>query len=201
MPATLDYGGPTFDHAALGAQLEVVVEELEGPSGGRFGFWESVEDEEGPSATFEVPSGLRGGTNRFLLSQTGGAEGVDPYGHVHGRVFTATEPGLYAVGLRLREVSSNGPGGGPLHRESEVFRLQFQAGITIARIVPDGDDVRVVFATAVGYAYRVETSETLGPGAAWLPVGEVVRGDDRLREVRLPKGKATGFFRLRREVS
>lgn len=201
LPGTLDYGGPTFDHAAFGAHLEAVVVELDGPIGGRFGFWESGGEDEGAELTFDVPVGMRGGTNRFGLSETDGSPGVDPYGHVHGRVFTATAPGLYTVGLKLVDTSRNGAEGGPLHRESELFRLQFQAGVTVARWEADGGEVRVNFGAFSGYSYQLESSPSLGGGAAWESVGELVRGDDHVREIRVPRTGERMFFRLKRTVS
>lgn len=201
LAGTLDYGGPTFDHPAFGAHVEVVVEEVDGPVGGRFGFWESGGEDEGTELTFDVESGTRGGTNRFALSETDGSAGVDPYGHVHGRVFTATGAGLYTVGLRLVDTSMNGVDGGPLHRDSEVFRLQFQAGVTLARLEMEGEEVRVIFGAIQGYSYQVERSFGLGAGAVWEAVGEVVRGEDRLQEVRVPRGGAAVFFRLRRTAT
>lgn len=201
LPGTLDYGGPTFDHAAFGAHLEVVVEELAGPSEGRFGFWESGGEDEGTELTFDVPVGMRGGTNGFALSETDSSPGVDPYGHVHGRVFTATAPGLYTVGMKLVDTSRNGAEGGPLHRESGLFRLQFQAGVTLAGFEAVGSEVRVTFGAVSGYSYQVESSPRLGEGAAWEPVGEVVRGDDHVREVRATRTGQQMFFRLKRTVS
>lgn len=198
LAGTLDYGGPTFDHPAFGAHVEVVVEEVDGPVGGRLGFWESGGEDEGTELTFDVEAGTRGGTNRFALSETDGSAGVDPYGHVHGRVFTATTAGLYTVGLRLVDTSLNGVDGGPLHRDSEIFRLQFQAGVTLARLEMEAEEVRVMFGAIQGYAYQVERSSGLGAGAVWEAVGEVVRGEDRIREVRVPRGGGAVFFRLKR---
>lgn len=201
LAGTLDYGGPAFDHPAFGAHVEVVVVEVDGPEGGRFGFWESGGEDEGTELTFDAGVGTRGGTNRFALSETDGSVGVDPYGHVHGRVFTATMAGLYTVGLRLVDTSLNGVDGGPLHRDSEVFRLHFQAGVTVARLEMEGEDVRVIFGAIQGYAYQVERSFGLGAGVVWEAVGEEVRGEDRLREVRVPRGGAAVFFRLKRTAT
>lgn len=197
LPSSLDYGGPTFDHAAPGAHLEVVVVDVDGPAGGRFGFWEQEDGEEGTRLTFDVPVGTRGGTNRFSLSETDGSPGVDPYGHVHGRVFTCSEPGLYTVGLRVVDTSGNGAGGGPLHGESEVYRLRYQAGVSVGGIEVVEGGVRVWFGALEGYRYQLETSGELGPGAVWEPVGEVVVGDQRVREVVVPGVGGAGYYRIR----
>ncbi|MBL9139856.1 MAG: hypothetical protein JNK85_28555 [Verrucomicrobiales bacterium] len=198
LPATLDYGGPAFGHAAFGAHLAVIVESVTGPSGGRFGFWEGADGEEGTILTFEVPVGEAEGTRQFALSETPGAPEDDPYGHIHGRVFTATAPGLYTVGLRLVDVSGNGLGGGPLHPPSALFRIQFQAGVTIAHLGQEGGQVRVTFGALTGYTYWLEQSEALGPDAIWMEAGGAVRGTDHLVEVVVPTAGGTRFFRLRR---
>ena len=199
LAATLDYGGPAFGHAAMGARLEVGVESLEGPEGGRFGFWEHAGGEEGDVLTFDVPVGTMSGTNRIVLSENDGAAGTDPYGHIHGRVFTATVAGLYTVGLRLLETSGNGEGGGALHRPSEVFRLQFQAGVTLARVTRVSiGEAEVQFGAPSGYLYHLESSSRLGAGADWRTVGSPLPGNDHLQAVRISVSSATGFFRLKR---
>jgi len=199
LAATLDYGGPAFGHAAIGARIEVGVETLDGPAGGKFGFWEEEGGEEGTRLTFEEPVGTVAGTNRFRLSENDGSEGSDPYGHVHGRVFTATTPGLYTVGLRLVETSGNGAGGTPLQGPSELYRLQFQAGVTVARVLRvAGNELEIVFGAPAGDRYQLESSLRLGPGAEWKSVGDPVTGDDHLQSVRVPVAEGAAYFRLKR---
>jgi hypothetical protein len=203
LASTPDYGGPAFGHAAPGAHLELVVESLTGPPGGSFGFWESEDGEEGSAVTFEISAGSTDGTNRFRLSETAGAPGDDPYGHVHGRVFTVNKPGFYVLGVRIIDTSTLGPNGEPLHPPSELFQMNLQAGVSLARIeiVTDADEptMRVSFAALTGGTYQLEQASELRAGAEWVPVGDPVPGDDRMKEITVPLRSGSAFFRLRRE--
>lgn len=125
--------------------------------------------------------------------------GEDPYGHVHGRVFTLDRPGLYTVGFRIHDTSANGVGGGPLIA-SGLFRLHLQAGVSLAGIRFGPDGVRLSFAALAGGRYAVERSDRIGAGAVWVTVGEPVVGDDRLHEVIDPAPLGNGFYRLRWET-
>ncbi len=203
LASTSDYGGPAFGHAAPGAHLELGIETVEGPVGGSLGFWEGEEGEaggEGGQLSVLLPVGTALGLFRFPLSETSGAAGEDPYGHIHGRVFTLDRPGLYTVGFRIHDVSGNGPGGGPLHPASDLFRLHLQSGVSLAGIRSGPDGVRLSFAALSGGRYTVERSGRLGVGAVWESVGEPVVGDDRLHEVLDPTPAGIGFYRLRWET-
>jgi hypothetical protein len=200
LAATPDLGGPAFDHAALGAHLELVVESVEGPVGGRFGFWEGAGEGEGTELTFEVPVGVTNGVEHLRLSENSGEPGEDPYGHVHGRVFSATLPGLYVVGLRILDTSTLGADGGPIHPPSALFRMNFQAGLTLDHIARDEAGWSVEFAASTGFTYVVEKTDVLGPTAVWNAVGDPVQGDDHLHTVTLPGESTSGFLRLRRNA-
>jgi hypothetical protein len=76
--------------------------------------------------TFTVPVGTTAGTNRFALSENDGTAGADPYGHIHGRMFSATVPGWYVAGFRLVDTGRNGPGGGPRHAPSDLAYFNFR---------------------------------------------------------------------------
>ncbi len=121
--ATPQRGGPEPQHPALGTEVSVELLSIVGPPGGVFGFWEAGASE----PTVSLSSG-ENGEARWLLSQNDGASGVDPFGHVHGRRFTATSPGIYTVSLRLHDESSNGLEGGSLHESSDPISIQFIAG-------------------------------------------------------------------------
>ena len=56
-----------------------------------------------------------------------GAAGADPFGHLHGRNFTATVPGDYVVGFKLFDNSGNGTGGGAIHTPSATLNIRFSA--------------------------------------------------------------------------
>ena len=126
LPATVANGGPTAFNPALGSFLEMAVVSVSGPAGGAFGFWEGGS----ASPTFSVPVGTTGADFRFDLSDAAngaGQPGADPFGHLHGRRFTATLPGDYTVGFRVFDTSDNGIGGGPIHTPSGILEINFSA--------------------------------------------------------------------------
>lgn len=200
LPSTLFNGGPTAGHADPGTRIVARVVSVEGPAGGAFGFWESPGDElDAEALTFSVPVGESSGRLEFPLSENDGQPGDDPYGHVHGRFYSATRAGLYTVGIVLRDSAQNGPGGGPLHADSQVTRFQFQAGVTIAGMAFGDGNTRITFATRTGATYRIESAERLGAEAVWTVVAGPVTGDDHLATVDFPTAPGTAFYRLRVE--
>jgi hypothetical protein len=123
LASTTANGGPSAYHAAPGSFIEVQLFSVAGPSGGTFGFWEAG----AVAPTFTLESGGIGGTGMWNLSEGDGSAGSDPFGHVHGRRFTVDTPGLYTVGFRLLDTSTNGTGGGPIHTPSDLFYMNFEA--------------------------------------------------------------------------
>mgnify|MGYP007071000882 CR=1 FL=1 len=199
-PATPDRGGPAPFHPVLGTHVDAIIESVEGPAGGALGFWESPGDEvTATELTFSVPVGETQGTRGFPVSENDGSPEADPFGHIHGRVFSTTEPGLYRVGLRFVDTSVNGPGGGPLHTPSPRFFLHFQSGITLAGIRPADDGLEVTFGAANDFRYVLEECAHLGDAAVWVPVGDPVTGDNHLHTLAVGSGSDVRFFRLRRE--
>jgi hypothetical protein len=197
LPSTALNGGPATGHALPGTRVVARIVEVDGPPGGEFGFWESPGDEEDAEAlTFSVPVGERAGIREFPLSENSGQPGADPYGHVHGRYFSATLPGLYTVGIRLRDAASNGPGGRPLHTESAVTRFLFQAGDTISKAVHGPEGLDLVFAAASGRTYQVEYTASL-ESPSWTAIGTPVTGQNRMAAVTVPSPTVRAFFRLR----
>jgi hypothetical protein len=196
LPATGDNGGPTFAHAAPGAHLEAEIASLSGPTGGAFGFWDSDGEEDATELTFSVPVGETAGQRRFTLSQNDGSPEADPFGHVHGRRFTATLPGLYVVGFRLVDTSAHGPGGGPLHPASSLFPMYLQAGTTIAGIEQEPAGWFITFAAEKGRTYQLQQASQLSPQAEWQTVGEPLVGAGKLERVG-PLGLGSGTVLLR----
>ncbi|MFZ9856619.1 MAG: hypothetical protein ACO3I0_16020, partial [Limisphaerales bacterium] len=147
--------------------------------------------------TFRVPTGTTNGISSFLISENDGSPGSDPYGHIHGRAFTATLPGLYTVGFRLRDVSTNGPGGGPLHSPSAVMRMYFQAGPVIESLEMTPSGLRAFFRSAPGVTNVLEATDSLGP-AVWIPIGTGIRGNTTLQSLTDPDPSVgSRFYRLR----
>ncbi len=189
-------GGPEPLHAAPGSHIEVVLESVSGPAGGVFAFWETPgNDEDATEVTFAVPVGETGGNHRFVVSENHGEAGADPYGHIHGRIFSATKPGLYQVGFHFVDTSTNGPAGGPIHAPSEKFLLNFQAGLTLSGVAPSAGGYDVTFATVTGQTLHLESTTVLGDPKAWKSVGDAVAGDDHLHVITVP-ATATAYFRL-----
>src|SRR5262245_13779868 len=119
LAATPDFGGPEPGAAALGAHIQAQLLSVEGPNGAQFGFWETLQDGvDSTNLAWSVPIPFSGGTNRIDVSENTGLAGADPYGHLHGRIYSFTEPGLYKVTWKFIDSSTNGPNGGPIHTPS-----------------------------------------------------------------------------------
>lgn len=183
--------------ALLGSRLAVQLVSVDGPAGGEVAFWEGDGENAGNQITFRVPVGTTDSTNALVISENDGAPGSDPYGHIHGREFTTTLPGLYRVGFRLIDLSTNGPGGGPLHAPSEILRIYFQAGPTIESIETLALGARVYFRSAPGVTNVLESTDGLDP-AGWVAVSAGLRGNStRQSLLDAREGNGPRFYRLR----
>jgi hypothetical protein len=195
--ATSTNGGPVTGHAALGSCLEVELVSLAGPARGRLNFWEAGDTQ--PRLT--LPVGETAGTGRFCLSASQGAAGTDPYGWVRGRRFSFNEPGLYCLGFRLVDSSTNGPAGGPVHAPSEPYHVYLQAGLTLASLNPQGPSVTASFGGEPGRSFYLDRSPALGLTAAWQTVAGPLPGASRLQTLTDPTAPSgQGFYRLRTSV-
>ncbi len=208
LAATPPFGGPETQAAAIGSHIEVVLETVEGPTGAKLGFWETQADGvDSTNLTWTVSTGLTNGTNHIVVSETDGSPGSDPYGHLHGRIYSVDQPGLYRVGFRYVDTSTNGLAGAPIHTPSDRFYLNFQADLTIAGLAVTIAGVNLTFAapsnipdedpTATPASYQLESTPDLGPSSHWQPMGDAVLGDDHLHILTLPLTGPTGFYRLR----
>ncbi|MFM1770179.1 MAG: hypothetical protein RJA22_2708 [Verrucomicrobiota bacterium] len=198
LPATPAYGGPVDGAPALGSLIFARLSLISAPPGGRFGFWDTnTTAATGPSIVLAAGETA---ANLFRVTQESGLPGVDPFGHIHGRRFTATQPGFYQVAFQAVDLSTNGPGGGPIHAPSPVLPVWFQAGLSMHSAVPlpSSGGVRVRFGAPVGTSLQLEYTPTLG-STNWLPVGSVVTGQDYLVDI-LHEGEAGAqrYYRLRR---
>lgn len=118
-------GGP-----AAGSFITAEIVSVAGPDGAFFGFWEGLDLGGAAAPTFNIATGSEGLSLRYVLSDASagaGQSGGDPYGHLHGRRFTASAEGLYTVGFRAYDTSVNGAGGGPIHAPSDIIYVNFQA--------------------------------------------------------------------------
>jgi len=63
--------------------------------------------------------GLR--PNLIYVSESDGSPGSDPYGHIHGRVYSFSKPGYYRATWQFVDTSTNGPDGGPVDLPSAHY--------------------------------------------------------------------------------
>ena len=206
LAATPDNGGPEAGHAAPGTFVQVKLLSVEGPPGASLGFWETDQDNvDSTNLTWSVPVPSANGTNLIFVSQSNGSPGSDPYGHLHGRIYSVTKPGFYKATWQFVDTSTNGPGGGPVDLPSAPFSTYYQADLTIVAISTATNGVNVTFAAPSNQPddlstpptnYTLQSSPVLGPGAVWRQVGGVIVGDDTLHTVTVPKTNSTAFFRL-----
>ncbi len=119
-----EYDDNDFGHAHDGSYIWMEIVSVAGPAGAKFGFWEQGATE--PTASFETNQPA--GNFQFVLSEGFDFSGEDPFGHIHGRAWTANKPGDYFVGMRLVDRSTNRPAGGPWHTPSPVYTYHFKAG-------------------------------------------------------------------------
>ena len=206
LAATLDNGGPETGHAAPGTYVQVKLLSVQGPPGASFGFWETTESGvDSTNLTWSVTVPYQNGTNLIHVSESEGSPGSDPYGHIHGRIYSVTEPGLYMATWQFVDTSTNGPGGGLVDLPSAPFSTYYQANLTIAGITKDTNGVNVIFAAPSNQPddlstppsnYTLQSSPTLGVGANWQQVGDVIVGDDTLHTITVPMTNTSAFFRL-----
>jgi hypothetical protein len=189
--------GQVLGRALLGSRLAVELVSASGPDGGSVQFWEGDGDNPGNQVTFHLPVGQTNGTFRFVISENDGSPKSDPYGHIHGREFTVDRPGLYQVEFRLVDISTNGPGGAPLHSPSSVLPILFQAGPTIESVQRTNNGVRVLFRSAPGVTNVLEAADSPDSGP-WTLLTKGLRGNSTLQfltDTNPPAGAR--FYRLR----
>jgi hypothetical protein len=178
LPATANAGGPDPHAPAPGSFIQAGIASVHGPPGGEFGFWEAGATE----PTESVAAGSTG-SGWFAISDSDRTPGSDPFGHIHGRRFTATQAGLYRVGFRLVDTSTHGAEGGPIHAPSDVVWIHFQAGLVIASVVREPGTAAVTFGTPPNRVLTLESSTNLVIGTGWLPVADPVLGDEHFQTV------------------
>lgn len=160
---------------AFGSWIHVGMVSATGPTGGELAYWEV--NATSPSSRLRV-----GETNGTLwrISENDGSPGSDPYGHIHGRNFTATLPGLYVIAFRFVDLSTNGTGGGPIHAPSELIHVAFQAGITLSAPLTGANAFSVRVGTQFGRSHTLEYTTDPGPAAVWM-TGPSVSGNDHFQ--------------------
>lgn len=117
-------------HAHTGAQIWARITAVRGPTGGQFGFWETDWSDSHNTPTASFPANQAFAPFLFEVSEPG--EGIpaadqDPYGHVHGRAWSATKPGDYYLSFQLVDLSTV-HNGGPWQAPSATYVYHFVAG-------------------------------------------------------------------------
>jgi len=214
LAATGDNGGPETGHAAPGTFIQVKLLSVEGPAGASFGFWETLgqgvdgEGIDGTNLTWSLSVPFHNGTNLIYVSQSDGSPGSDPYGHIHGRIYSFTKPGFYQATWQFVDTSTNGPGGGPVDLPSAPFSTWYQAGLSILGITVNEGQATISFAAPSDLPddlstpptnYTLQSSPALGPTADWQPVGNVIVGDDTVHSMTVTANGSAQFFRLAAE--
>lgn len=184
------FGDPDPNSAALGAWIFAQITAVEGPVGGAFNFWES----NATSPSFTIPSGSSS-TNEWAISQNNGAPGTNPFGHIHGRRFTATLPGIYTVTFRAVDHSTNGTGGGAIHTPSDTLKVSFQAGINVASITRSANGSAIRFGSLLGRTFYLEANSSLST-TNWNEISSV-SGDDHFLTLNDTNNSAAQFYRIR----
>lgn len=184
-----DYGP---NAAAPGSVIYFQIMHVDGPGGGAFEFWENT----GTQPAFSVLVGS-GATNVVKVTETNGVPGGDPYGHIHGRRFTATLPGIYRVTFGALDISTNGPAGGPNHTTSAPLTIAFQAGFAVASVARTNNTATVRFGTATTHDFTLQANTNLLLSNSWVNISAKLRGNDYFQSV--PDTTATNtakFYRV-----
>jgi hypothetical protein len=187
LPATAAGGGPDSRAPAPGARIVGAVTSVSGPAGGEFGFWDT-NPASGPKIV--VPAGGTN-TNTFFISDSTGAPGADPFGHIHGRKMSLSRPGVYKVGFKAFDVSTNGHGGGPIHTSSDELIICFQAGVNLIA----SNQTNIIYGSIAGRNHILEYSTNLA-GTNWTAFATNA-GNDHFQAVR--DTKAVGPHRFYRQ--
>jgi hypothetical protein len=184
-----DYG---TNAAAPGSLLFFQIAHVQGPAGGAFEFWENG----ATTPTVTVPSGT-GATNLIRVTdQGGGKPGDDPWGHIHGRRFTVTKPGVYHVSLRAWDLSTNGPARGPIHTPSDLLTIAVQGGANIASFTRTNGVPTLRFGTYASHWFLVQVSTNLVDTNNWSTIS-TNRGVDNFATVHdLAGTHRHAFYRL-----
>jgi len=199
--------GLNYDPICRGVQVCLRFVAVAGPPGGSFGVWDVSEffvgddyNEEGndaPSLTYNLPVGLTNGPNSIQISENDGSAGADPFGHIHGRQFSATKPGLYVVTVQAFDNSQNGGSGGPVQTPTGLLRIYFQAGPQISALTMGVNQVVVSFPAQLGTDYYLQATSDLADTNGWETVAGPVSGNDHFQVLTDDNWNASQrFYRL-----
>ena len=175
-------GDINFAHTGTDIWMEITA--VAGPLGANFGFWEMGQADASETPTISFPTNSPTGKFAFAISEPlpwlEPAE-QDPFGHIHGRCWTADRPGDYSVSYRLVDRSTCGPGGGPWHSPSPTYVFHYKAGPDFQPVVTRVDAKCVLTWSSLmgiwepyqsGIVFGVQRSTSLAT-ADWVTIGSV----------------------------
>jgi hypothetical protein len=187
--------GPETFAASPGTFIQASIAKVEGPPGGEFAFWENGNN----APTIRVASGNMS-TNLFQITSGILSPTSDPYGHIHGRRFTATKPGIYKVSFKAWDTSTNGSGGGPVHTPSELCPVYFQAGLMARSITRTGAMATITYGSFTNSTFTIESATNLLATNIWTAIGPARNGDDYFQTQRDPNSSAMRWYRVRADA-
>jgi len=180
--------GLNFNPISPGVQVCVRFVSVSGPPGGSFGVWDVANffvggdyNEDGNDSTmltYDLLVGLTNGTNFIQISENDGSPGADPFGHIHGRQFSATKPGLYVVNVQAFDNSQNGTNGGPVQTPTALLPIYFQAGSQISALALSDNQVVISFPAQLGTDYYLQASSNVANTNNWQTISGPVSGND-----------------------
>ena len=152
-------------HAANGSELHMEIVSVTGPAGAHFGFWDKnwVSGHLTPTQSFETGQPT-GSNNTFILSEPLQPPLIpdgDPYGHIHGRAWTADVPGDYVVGFRIFDANA-------IHTPSPIYSFNFQAVAVVSTWTLNGGgswSTSLAANWSAGVPFGNGSRATFGPAA------------------------------------
>ncbi len=199
-------GDVNFAHTGSDIWMEITA--VAGPAGANFGYWDVGQASASETPTVTFPTNKPTGNFAFEISEPLPwllPEEQDPYGHIHGRAWTADKPGDYFVSYRLVDRSTTGPGGGPWHAPSQTYVFHYQSGpafqpsVTLAGsgcVLTWPSQMGIWEPYQSGVVFQVLRSTNPASGN-WTPIGSVTgttAATATFTDSTRPAGKA--FYRL-----
>lgn len=190
------------NHPRTGSWIWAEIVSVAGPAGARFGFWE----ENSTVVTNSLATNQPTGNPRFVISEGIDDVNDDPFGHIHGRAWTADKPGEYLIGIRFVDRSTTRPGGGSWHTPSQTYLFKFIAGPNFQPTMTRNTNRSITLTWAsqmgiwsgfqTGMVFTVQRSTTMA-SAHWQNIGTVtgtIANTATFTDTSPPSGKA--FYRL-----
>lgn len=190
------------NHPRTGSWIWAEIVSVTGPSGAHFGYW----DENATVVGYSLATNQATGNPRFIISEGIDDVNDDPFGHIHGRAWTADKPGDYTVGIRFIDRSTTRPGGGSWHTPSQTYLFKFQAGPSFQPTMTrnSGGSIALTWPSQMGVwdgfqsgmVFTVQRSSSMAPGQ-WQTLGTVtgtIANTATFTDPSPPSGKA--FYRL-----